>query len=113
MSKRDKNLIPKVYIKYTSHSSATTKLETSTEPYKLPPVLYSHCVMDIVQCTSIAELHTPSTSISLCRVLFIVPSKDIIIKENPNDTEIKITAVTKTLFSECWCIDDYFGSLLH
>ena len=84
-------------------------METPTEPYKSPPVLYSHYAMNIVQGTPIVEVHTPSTTISSCPVLFIVPSKDTIIKENLNDTEIKITAVTRILFSEWLCIDDYLG----
>ena len=113
LSERDKNLRPKAYIKSTFHSSATTKLETPTEPYKSRPVLYSRCVMDTIQGTPIVEVHTPSTIISLCPVLFIEASKETIIKENPNDTEMKITAVARTLFSKWWCIDDYSILLLH
>ena len=113
LSKRDKKLGPNAYIKSTFHLSATAKLETPTEPYKSPPILSSSCFMDIVQCTPIIEVHNPLTIISPCPVLFIVPSKDTRINENPNDTEMKIIAVAKILFSEWWCINDYFGSLLH
>ena len=69
--------------------------------------------MDIVQDTTIVEVYDPSIIISSCLVLFIVSSKDTIIKEHPNDTEMRIKVVARTLFSECWCIDNCFGSLLH
>ena len=69
--------------------------------------------MDIIQGTPIVEVHTPLIVILSCPILFIVPSKDTIINENPNNTKMKITVVAKTLFSKWWCIDDYSGSLLH
>ena len=108
-SKRDKKIRPNAYIKSTFRLSATAKLETPTEPYQSPHVLSSSCIMDIVQGTPIVEVYTPLAVISLCPVLFIVPSKDKIINENPNNTKMKITAVSETLFSEWWCINDYFA----
>ena len=100
LSERDKKVRPNTYNESTFHSSATAKLETPTEPYQSPPVLSSSCVMDIVPCTPIAEVHNPLTVISSCPVLFIVPSVVTLLNENPNDTEMKITSVAKTIFSE-------------
>ena len=113
LSKRDKKLRPDAYKKSTFYLSATAKLEKPSEPYKYPPILYNYSVMDIVKGTCIAEVHTQLTIISSCPVLFVVPFKETIISENPNDIKMKITAVAGTLFSEWWCIGNYFGSLLN
>ena len=34
------------------------------------------------------------------------------LEEAPKGTEMKITTVAKSYFSEWWCINDHFGALL-
>ena len=76
------------------------------------PIIFSVVISNLqsVSPTDNASIATPVTSYS--PVMFITSCSNAVFDDDHPNIGMKITTVAKTLFSEWWCINDYFGSLL-
>ena len=117
LHKRDKYLRSLVYKSITFKSCATSKL---TLPHmKLPenPILSATTMAAFSTNVHDEPVPPKAHTIHTSPVMFIHSSPSI--QDTPplhnshKEPDMKITAVVQSLWSERWCLNNYFGSFLH
>lgn len=113
--KRDEELCPLAYQSRNFHSCATSRLIPPDIVLPHLPGLSSDYVKSASLAVNTPVPQEPVPIISSCPVLFF-SSHSVAPDETANSshtTEIKIATVAKSLCSERWYLDDYFGSMFH
>ena len=115
LHKTDITARPLAYESASFHDSPTARLTPPSTLHVTAPTLTSTYLTSTHCCNTPPIALQPSLTISSSPILFVAASK-IYVPRSPSDgaaTKMKISTVASSLQSEWWCIDDYFGSLLH
>ena len=112
LHRRDKCRQPLAYESTCFHSSATAKLTPPNTAILSDPIISSILITSIVYINTSFDAVIDAPVILTSPIIFITSPFVSVISDTPLNIEMKMTTVAKTLFSEWWCTDDYFGSLL-
>ena len=112
LHKRDDELRPLDYQSCTCHNCATFRFIYPNMVLPILPILFFDDNNSAPFVVNIPVYQAPIPTISSCPIIFLVSHgiAPTVAAHSSRMAEVKFSTVAKSLFSEWWCLDDYFGS---